>query len=260
MRIVSLCPSLTELVFDLGRGSELVGITDYCVHPANEVVGIEKVGGTKTPDVARIVQLAPDVVLMNEEENRVEDADELEAAGSPATPACRGTRARRRRWSARSGGCSTRSPPPSASRGDIEERTERVRQDAAGRPIVPFAYLIWRDPWMTVNSTTFAHALLTQAGGLNVFSDQTERYPVITLADLAERTPAVVLLCTEPFAFDERHADELASATGLSRDAFEGGRRRVPLVARLAHAGRDRLRGLAHRHGARAGRPRRGDA
>ena len=81
MRIVSLCPSLTELAFDLGRGDELVGITDYCVHPANRVVSLEKVGGTKTPDVARIVALRPDIVLMNEEENRVEDADELHEAG-----------------------------------------------------------------------------------------------------------------------------------------------------------------------------------
>ena len=65
MRIVSLCPSLTELVFDLGRGAELVGITDWCVHPKERVGAVEKVGGTKTPKLARIVELAPDVVLMN---------------------------------------------------------------------------------------------------------------------------------------------------------------------------------------------------
>src|SRR5262245_4316012 len=80
MRIVSLCPSLTELVFDLGRGSELVGVTKFCVHPAEGVRAIEKVGGTKNPKVERIVALAPDLVLLNREENRVEDAEALERA------------------------------------------------------------------------------------------------------------------------------------------------------------------------------------
>ncbi len=221
MRIVSLCPSLTELVFDLGRGDELVALTDYCIHPANRVLGIEKVGGTKTPDVARIVALAPDIVLMNEEENRREDADTLHAAGIvchaslPRNPSETAAMVRSIGFA-----LGTEVDAERIAR-DIEARAERVRADAEGRPVVPFAYLIWREPWMTVNSTTFSHALLAQAGGLNVFSDLTERYPVIAPADLAERTPALVLLCTEPFAFDERHADELAQATGLARDAFE---------------------------------------
>src|ERR687895_2897041 len=81
MRIVSLCPSLTELVFDLGRGEELVGRTKFCVHPIGRVERIESVGGTKNPKIARIVELAPDLVLMNEEENRREDAQALAAAG-----------------------------------------------------------------------------------------------------------------------------------------------------------------------------------
>ena len=81
MRIVSLCPSLTELVFDLGRGDDLVGITKFCVHPADRVEAIEKVGGTKDPKVDRIIELAPDIVLLNNEENRIEDANALLAAG-----------------------------------------------------------------------------------------------------------------------------------------------------------------------------------
>ena len=81
MRIVSLCPSLTELVFDLGLGDSLVGRTKFCIHPADRVSAVEKVGGTKNPKVDRIVELAPDLVLLNEEENRREDADALAAAG-----------------------------------------------------------------------------------------------------------------------------------------------------------------------------------
>jgi iron complex transport system substrate-binding protein len=81
MRIVSLCPSLTELVFDLGLGDDLVGITRYCVHPADRVGGVESVGGTKDPEVERILELRPDLVLMNDEENRLEDAEALTAGG-----------------------------------------------------------------------------------------------------------------------------------------------------------------------------------
>src|SRR3712207_821033 len=81
MRLVSLCPSLTELVFDLGRGDDLVGRTKFCVHPAGRVGRVESVGGTKNPKVARIVELAPALVLLNEEENRREDGEALAAAG-----------------------------------------------------------------------------------------------------------------------------------------------------------------------------------
>ena len=81
VRIVSLCPSLTELVFDLGRGEDLVAITRWCIHPRDGVDEIEKAGGTKNPDVERIVELSPDLILMNREENRVEDAEAFEAAG-----------------------------------------------------------------------------------------------------------------------------------------------------------------------------------
>ena len=81
MRIVSLCPSLTELVFDLGRGADLVAVTRFCIHPADGVAEVEKVGGTKNPNVKRIIELEPDLVLLNEEENRIEDAETLRAAG-----------------------------------------------------------------------------------------------------------------------------------------------------------------------------------
>jgi iron complex transport system substrate-binding protein len=220
MRIVSLCPSLTELVFDLGRGGDLVGITDFCVHPADKVVAIEKVGGTKTPKIDRIVALEPDLVLLNEEENRVEDAEAL-ARGEIH---CHTSFPRDVQGTAdmvRSIGAAL-SRPDEAERiaRDIEERAARVRRDAAGKRAVSFAYLVWRKPWMAVNGDTFAHALLAQAGGINVFADLPVRYPEITLADLERAAPRLVLLCTEPFPFQEKHIDEIVLATGLPRDRF----------------------------------------
>lgn len=220
MRIVSLCPSLTELVFDLGRGAELVGITEFCVHPRDGVSRIEKVGGTKTPDVARIRTLAPDVVLMNSEENRREDAEAMRAAGIDCHVTmprdCAETAAMVRSIGGRIG----RAREAEAIARDIERRTERVRSAARGQSVVPFAYLIWRKPWMSVNADTFASALLSQAGGRNVFADEAPRYPEITVERLRAAAPDAVFLCTEPFPFQEKHIDELAAATGLARECF----------------------------------------
>lgn len=220
MRIVSLCPSLTELVFDLGRGADLVGITEYCVHPADKVGAIEKVGGTKTPDNARIAALAPDVVLLNEEENRREDEAALSAAGLACLTTFPKDSLETAEMVRTIGAALERPDEAERIARDIEERTRAVRARAAGARPVRFAYLIWRKPWMSVNRDTFAHALLAQAGGVNVFADAATRYPEIGLEELLAGEPDLVLLCTEPFPFAAKHVEELAQATGLSPERF----------------------------------------
>jgi ABC-type Fe3+-hydroxamate transport system substrate-binding protein len=220
VRIVSLCPSLTELVFDLGRGDELVGVTDYCVHPERGVAAIEKLGGTKTPKIARILELAPDIVLLNEEENRREDSDALREAGVCCHVSFPKDAIETAAMVRDIGGVLERRAEAERIASDIEQRAERVRRDARDARPVRWAYLIWRKPWMAVNDDTFASALLSLAGGRNVFGDSRVRYPEITPAELAAREPELVLLCTEPFPFDERHIDELASMTKLPRAHF----------------------------------------
>ena len=220
MRIVSLCPSLTELVFDLGRGAELVGRTKFCVHPEGRVDAVEKVGGTKNPKIDRIVALAPDIVLLNEEENRREDADALAAAGIDvhvSFPHNALDTAEMVRSIA--GALDARAEGERIAR-DIEARHARVVQAAADRPHATFAYLIWREPLMTVNDDTFVSALLADAGGRNVFANESTRYPTITAEALRAADPDVVLLSTEPVPFKPSHADELAAATGIPRDRF----------------------------------------
>jgi len=225
MRIVSLCPSLTELVYDLGRGDALVGRTKFCHHPADRVATVETLGGTKNPKVARIVALAPDLVLLNEEENRREDAEALAAAGIPLHVSfprdAAGTAAMVRDIGAALDARDAAEPIAA----DIEARSARVREAAAARaatgaPPVRWAYLIWRRPWMAVSGDTFVHALLAQAGGANVFADAAARYPEITPAELAAADPDVVLLSSEPFPFTDAHADALAEETGLPRARF----------------------------------------
>jgi len=221
MRIVSLCPSLTELVFDLGRGSELVGRTKFCIHPADRVEAVEKVGGTKNPKLARIIELAPDIVLLNEEENRREDADALIDAGIRCHVSFPHTALETAEMVRSIAAAIDASVEGDQIARDIESRHARVVRDAQGKVPVRFAYLIWREPWMTVNADTFVDALLADAGGRNVFASQADRYPTITPNDLRAADPDVVLLSTEPFPFKPLHADELALASGLPRERFQ---------------------------------------
>lgn len=220
MRIVSLCPSLTELVFDLGLGEELVGITRYCVHPRQALERVEAVGGTKDPDVARIVELRPDVVLMNEEENRREDWEALRAAGLNVQASLPKDVEGTARMVRDIGAALARLEQAEIIAADIERRAVRVRAGAQQRRPLSFAYLIWRKPWMSVNRDTYPHSLLALAGGRNVFGDKAERYPEVTPEELASLSPDVVLLSTEPFPFEPKHIAELAALTGLSAARF----------------------------------------
>jgi iron complex transport system substrate-binding protein len=217
MRLVSLCPSLTELVFDLGRGDDLLGRTKFCVHPAGRVERVESVGGTKNPKVARIVELAPDLVLLNEEENRREDAEALAAAGVR----CHVSFPRGVEDSARMvrdiGAALDRRAEAERIASDIEHRAARVREGARHAPAVRYAYLIWRNPWMVAGGDTFVTAMLALPGGVNVFATHPERYPMVTPVEIAAADPDVMLLSSEPFPFKEKHADELAVTTGLPR-------------------------------------------
>lgn len=218
MRIVSLCPSLTELVFDLGAGEELVGRTKFCVHPAKRVDRVEKVGGTKNPKVARIIELDPDLVLMNEEENRVEDAQALRSAGIAVHSSLPRTAADTAAMVRSIATAIHRPVPGEAIAKEIEERAARVSNAAQGQSPVSYVYLIWREPWMSVSDDTFVAGLLALAGGRNAFGPAPERYPTITLDELQMTKPDVVFMSSEPFPFAEGHAAELSAATGIPRD------------------------------------------
>lgn len=220
MRVVSLCPSLTELVFDLGMGPALLGRTRFCVRPHGLVDAVERVGGTKNPKVDRIVALAPDLVLMNEEENRVEDAESLRRAGLsvhaslPRTVADTVAMVREIAQQLR---C-TDAGEDLARRIDAE--AVRVSAGAAGRRPVRYAYLIWWEPLMVAGGDTYISGMLAAAGGVNVFAGAGERYPAVPVDALPGAGLDAVLLSSEPFPFAERHRGMLARATGLPLARF----------------------------------------
>ena len=217
VRVVSLCPSLTETVADLGAGSALVGCTKFCVHPAGLVERLTRVGGTKDPRVERVLELQPDLVLMNEEENRREDAEALAAAGIEChvsfpkrvedVPALIDELGQRL-------GVAERGAELSA---ELRAELEGVAPEGFAPRV---AYLIWRKPWMSVNSNTFISSLLTAGGLANAFADHDERYPNLETDDLIALDPDRVLLSSEPFPFADKHRDELIAATGWDADRF----------------------------------------
>jgi ABC-type Fe3+-hydroxamate transport system substrate-binding protein len=220
MKVVSLCPSLTELVFDLGAGETLVGRTEFCVHPAGRVEAVEKVGGTKNPKIDRIIELAPDLVLMNDEENRKEDAAALMAAGLRVHTSMPRTAAETAAMVRSIGIALGRSREAEPIAADVERRADRVQREASHHPPVRYACLIWREPLMTLNDDTFIAGLLSLAGGQNVFGARHDRYPAITIAELRDADPLLVLLPNEPFPFQAKHADELSALSRLPRDRF----------------------------------------
>lgn len=216
---MSLCPSITETLIDLGLADRIVGITRFCIHPAPIVAKLDKVGGTKDPDLAAIREKAPDLILLNEEENRREDYEALAAEFTVETSLPKRV---------------TDVPNELRRLGEITGTTERAEArafeleaaiadlDAAPKTPFTYAYLIWRKPWMTVNDDTYVADLIARAGGENVFGDESDRYPSFELADLADRRPDVVFLPDEPFPFKAEHVPEITSALETSCELVSG--------------------------------------
>lgn len=233
-RVVSLVPSLTESLFDLDLGDRLIAITDYCVHPANRVESLVRVGGTKNPDTDRIIAMQPDLVLMNDEENRRADAEALQAAD--ITLWVTGPRTvfdvLNLLWNI----MDVFDHPTMVPRVREIERAYDYTLGASRtqNPVRVFAP-IWRDPWMTFNKDTYPHDVLRVCGAANVFADRERRFPLeadlgqtrawadddpriagrdrryprITLDEVVEAQPDVILLPDEPYAFTEADADAL---------------------------------------------------
>jgi len=208
-RIVSLVPSLTETLFALGVGASLVGVTDFCVHPAGGVALLPRVGGTKNPNLKAIHSLAPDLVLANKEENRRRDVEALEAAGVPVfVTYARGVR--EAVDEIRVLGRILASEPRASSLAlSVEDALAELAKSSGGRRISTIA-LIWRDPFMVVGGDTFAHDLLVCCGAENPFAAAgMRRYPRVERRELEAAEPEVILLPTEPYAFALRDRDEL---------------------------------------------------
>jgi len=203
-RVVSLVPSVTESLHDLGTGQTVVGVTDYCIFPAEIPNDVLRVGGTKNPDVSRIKSLGPDLVYMNLEENLLRHAEQIERFTSvivcePKTVdhvlemlTMFGRLHERVRWA--------------------EEWISRIRVEvpSGSEPSFRFACPIWKDPWMWCGGDTYVSNLIATAGGRNVLEDLS-RYPKLDPEVVISREPDLIFLPDEPFLFTEVDAQLVRS-------------------------------------------------
>jgi ABC-type Fe3+-hydroxamate transport system substrate-binding protein len=192
--VVSLVPSLTEAVAISDPGL-LAGVTKYCTHPGS--LAAERIGGTKNPDVDRIVAIRPDVVLANEEENREPDLSALRAAGLAVWV----TKVRTLPEALDSLGRLLTTACRLSRPGWLDAAESAwARVQVPGQPrhaVIP----IWRRPWMVLGRDTFAGDLLARLGVANLYSAHAERYPRIDLAELTSSGADLVVLPDEPYAF-----------------------------------------------------------
>jgi ABC-type Fe3+-hydroxamate transport system substrate-binding protein len=205
-RIVSLVPSTTETVFALGAGDRVVGVTRFCIHPEEARTRARIVGGTKNPVIDRILDLEPDLVLANEEENRRDDVEALRARVPVLVSFPRSLRDAVR--DIRSLGSVLGEP----DRGEqLARDIERERSKLAPSPrSFRYLYLIWRRPYMAAGPGTFVDSFLGEAGGVNAAPTDRGRYPEITADEVGASDADVLLLSSEPFPFRDAHRSELA--------------------------------------------------
>lgn len=205
-RLVSLVPSITELLCDLGAAEQLVGVSRFCTHPPEVVAAVEKVGGTKDPDCDRIAELRPDLVFVDRDENRRDDFHRLEAAGLATFVAHPHTVREAARMVAAIGRLVGHPDEGVAIVAAIDAEVADPGPDST--PVRVFCP-IWRNPWMSFSESTYAADLLRQAGGATICRSATP-YPLVNLAEVAAQLPEVVLLPDEPYVFGAKHIPLMA--------------------------------------------------
>lgn len=206
-RIVSLVPSQTELLFDLGLDKEIVGITKFCIHPIEKFATRAKVGGTKKLLIEKIKDLEPDLIIGNKEENTqgdiallmeefpvwMSDIHDLEEAMQAIQEI---------------GGLVDRLPEAAylnhlIHTGFIDLQALALQQNIHQS----VAYLIWKDPYMVAGTHTFINDVLTKIGLTNVVKEA--RYPECSISQLVDYNPQLVFLSSEPYPFKQKHVDEM---------------------------------------------------
>lgn len=202
MKVISLVPSITEALLDLGlTEQQVIGRTKFCIHPQETVKKIEIVGGTKNLNIQKIKDLKPDIILANKEENTQEQIEELQKDFKVVVT-----------------NVSTIEDNYYLLKNlgvyfNLEQKAQLFNlkiydvfeKSKLNKPI-KVAYLIWQNPYMTVGKDTFVHHVLSELGFENIFKNQ-KRYPQIEMDDLSEAE--AILLSSEPYPFSEKHIVEI---------------------------------------------------
>lgn len=208
-RIISLVPSQTELLYDLGLGERVVGITKFCVHPRAWFESKTRVGGTKIIRQGVIDALQPDLIIANKEENTEEDVARL-SENYPVWVSDVRTLDAALYMIYAIGQITQTAPLADALTKDIYNRFTQLVPLKTYRTL----YLIWRKPYMAVGKDTFVDDMLMRCGLINCI--ESNRYPEVQLEDIRDMNPEVVLLSSEPYPFKEQHIAEIKRVVPLA--------------------------------------------
>jgi len=206
VRIVSLVPSITALLHTLELEEETIGITKFCIHPNEWYRNKIRVGGTKNVDIQKVASLKPDLIIANREEN-VQDQIESLATDFPVLLTDVNNLAQALDMIETVGKITKRTPLASIVYKGIKDSFRQLALTRQNNTPLEAAYLIWKNPYMSVGSDTFIRDMMIQAGFNNVFDHQT-RYPEVTIRDIQQSNCKVLLLSSEPYPFKQADIDE----------------------------------------------------
>ena len=200
-RIISLVPSQTELLFDLGLDKEVIGITKFCIHPDEWFRNKTRVGGTKQLNLETIRNLQPDLIIANKEENTQEQLEIL-MSEFPVWISDIKTLEDAYRMIEQIGLITNHQEKASSITTEINIKFSKLKNFVPATA----AYIIWNEPMMSVGGDTFINEMMKYSGFVNVYADSI-RYPDVAEADLKKTNPEFILLSSEPFPFKEKHIE-----------------------------------------------------
>jgi ABC-type Fe3+-hydroxamate transport system substrate-binding protein len=209
-RIISLVPSQTELLADLGLDEEVIGITKFCIHPEQWFRNKTRIGGTKTVKVDLIISLQPDLIIANKEENVKEQLQALEKIAPVWISDIKDINGAYNMMQS-IGEITGKNKKAEALINEIKKGFDTLRSRYPRSKTYRTAYLIWKAPYMAAGSDTFINDMLRLSGFTNVIDDRT-RYPEITTEELKIKNTELLLLSSEPYPFKQKHIDELQTA------------------------------------------------
>ncbi|AFD06231.1 ABC transporter substrate-binding protein [Solitalea canadensis] len=207
-RIISLVPSQTELLFDLGLAEEVIGITKFCIHPHDKFKSTTKIGGTKTLNFEQIKELSPDLIIGNKEENEQNQMEELMRL-FPVWMSDIKTLDDSLQMIGMVGELVGRNEEAQKLQSEIKAGFQQLSELTTKMERNPsVAYFIWKDPYMAAGDETFINDMLNRCGMKNIFSGR-GRYPETSLEELQHLSPELVLLSSEPYPFKDKHVAEM---------------------------------------------------
>lgn len=204
-RIVSLVPSQTELLYELGLDEEIVGQTKFCIHPHQKHLTKPKVGGTKNVNIEKILTLEPDLIIGNKEENDKSSIEQL-MNHFPVWMSDIQTLDDALEMIRMLGDIVGKEIQSASLVREIKVGFEALNQFEKKNRI---AYFIWRNPWMVAGYDTFINQMINKMGGINVFENEMSRYPQVSNEQIVFSAPDIIFLSSEPYPFKEKHIAEL---------------------------------------------------